>query len=331
MSFRDAAEEVAESDIFESLVSDKISESLPKAAKPVAPRTPTAAVTVSHHIRHSSLFGALAGAAAGAVAGAAVAWVVSTVVTAAAAGLAFVAVLALPAEGALVVACTYAVLAKSAVVTVGVAIASSVIADQILDLIGIKDDIETWVTEFVDGCFPADDGPVITGSSDVFIEFKAAARAMIDQVACVDHGPPWPTIATGSDSVWVNGLPLARIDDRTVCGAPLKQGAQSVLVGGETVSSLDIQDEFSWWKRFLIDNFEHLVALTMSLKSLIKAAKLAMKGFVALGQAAKNMTMAGLEKGAELATKVQKFAAKHLDELDKGLRATWNSKKPLKL
>jgi uncharacterized Zn-binding protein involved in type VI secretion len=71
-----------------------------------------------------------------------------------------------------------------------------------------------------------------TGSTDVFINGLAAARAHIDMVLCSKHaGPPIP-VATGSGQVYINGQPAARVDDKTGCGGSITKGSGNVYIGG---------------------------------------------------------------------------------------------------
>lgn len=60
-------------------------------------------------------------------------------------------------------------------------------------------------------------GPISSGSPNVFYGpgRKAAARAVIDTVACKDHGTKF--LATGSDSVFINEFPAVRDDDISEC------------------------------------------------------------------------------------------------------------------
>lgn len=77
-------------------------------------------------------------------------------------------------------------------------------------------------------------GNVTSGSGDVWIGGLPAARTLLDQVTCSDHGPS--PISTGSATVLINALPAARCDDQTVCGARIVHGCESVYIGGATVA-----------------------------------------------------------------------------------------------
>jgi uncharacterized Zn-binding protein involved in type VI secretion len=72
----------------------------------------------------------------------------------------------------------------------------------------------------------------IPGSPNVFINCRAAARAHVDFAACLKHPTPPPPIATGSSTVFVNGMPAARVDDMIACGAAITSGSNNVYIGG---------------------------------------------------------------------------------------------------
>jgi uncharacterized Zn-binding protein involved in type VI secretion len=74
---------------------------------------------------------------------------------------------------------------------------------------------------------------IAPGSSDVFVNGRAAARAHLDTVDCHQHSAG-PVIAQGSDSVFINGQPAARRGDRTACDAVIEKGSPNVFIGGGT-------------------------------------------------------------------------------------------------
>ncbi|GGZ02160.1 PAAR domain-containing protein [Pseudoduganella plicata] len=83
----------------------------------------------------------------------------------------------------------------------------------------------------------------LIGSTDVFINGLAAARAHVDMVLCSKHpGPPIP-IATGSGQVYINGQPAARVDDKTGCGGDITKGSGNVYIGGGTQQTDTINPE----------------------------------------------------------------------------------------
>lgn len=122
-------------------------------------------------------------------------------------------------------------------------------------------------------------GPVATGSGNVFVEKKPVSRAEVDTVACTKHNSP-QLIAQGSETVYVNEHPAARIDDQTVCGATIKDGASTVFFGSGKQTCLEIADEFSWWEKALLVAVEFLVPPS---RGLIKGlGKLFIKGLGAV-------------------------------------------------
>jgi uncharacterized Zn-binding protein involved in type VI secretion len=82
----------------------------------------------------------------------------------------------------------------------------------------------------------------MTGSSNVFVNSLAAARAHVDMVACSKHPGPIP-IATGSGQVYINGMPAARVDDKTGCSAVITKGSGNVYIGGGTMQTDTINPE----------------------------------------------------------------------------------------
>ncbi|MFP1747744.1 PAAR domain-containing protein, partial [Lonsdalea quercina] len=164
-------------------------------------------------IKHASFLGALLGAIAGAlvaaaafaVAAAAVAVTVAAIVsvTGFTGGFGFVLVV-----GAVKLAAGFGL--------------TYLLKDQIAAISG-------GVAAMVDSVTPPF-GPVVTGSGNVFVEKLPASRAEVDTVACTKHNSPQP-IAQGSDTVYVNQHAAARIDDKTVCGGTLKEGASTVYFG----------------------------------------------------------------------------------------------------
>jgi len=85
-------------------------------------------------------------------------------------------------------------------------------------------------------------GQIITGSDNVFINGKKAARAHIDTADCDKHTPP-RLLATGSGNVYINGLPAARVGDKLDCSAVIMEGARGVFIGGGTQQTDMIQPE----------------------------------------------------------------------------------------
>lgn len=81
----------------------------------------------------------------------------------------------------------------------------------------------------VTGTVPHVGGPVLpTGEPTVFIGGMPAAR-MGDMLTCA--GPP-DTIIAGSATVLIGGMPAARMGDMTAHGGTIIAGCITVLIGG---------------------------------------------------------------------------------------------------
>ncbi|WP_080765690.1 AHH domain-containing protein [Pectobacterium brasiliense] len=197
-------------------------------------------------IKHSSFLGALLGAVAGALVAAAVAAVaVALVGVTGGLAIALVGGLAVLGAGSLISA------------------------------------VSGRVSAMVDSASPPA-GKVDSGSPNVSVEGSPVSRAEVDVVACTKHSGP-QLIAQGSETVFVNGHPAARVGDKTVCGATIKDGASTVFFGSGQATVLEIQDEFSGWQKALLIAVEFLVPPTRGLfrglgKLFFRGPKAAMKG-----------------------------------------------------
>lgn len=95
-------------------------------------------------------------------------------------------------------------------------------------------------------------GILIAGSPNVWVNSRPAQRASLDMAAVcsgfpINHSPrPMPLVAEGSDSVFINGCPAARLSSKLSCGAHIKSASQNVFWGGETKSTESIFDRESW-------------------------------------------------------------------------------------
>ncbi|RUR87290.1 type IV secretion protein Rhs [Pectobacterium versatile] len=197
-------------------------------------------------IKHSSFLGALLGAVAGALVAAAVA---------------AVAVALVGVTGGLAIA----VVGGLAVLGAGSLISA----------------VSGRVSAMVDSASPPA-GKVDSGSPNVSVEGSPVSRAEVDVVLCTKHNGP-QLIAQGSETVFVNGHPAARIGDKTVCGATIKDGASTVFFGSGQATVLEIQDEFSGWQKALLIAVEFLVPPTRGLfrglgKLFFRGPKAVMKG-----------------------------------------------------
>ena len=90
-------------------------------------------------------------------------------------------------------------------------------------------------------------GQIRSGSGNVYINGKPAARAHLDDAECSDHPGIPKILAQGSDSVYINGQPAARVGDRTVCDAKISAGSPNVYIGGGTETTDAIDPEVPVW------------------------------------------------------------------------------------
>ncbi|RJF99468.1 PAAR domain-containing protein [Noviherbaspirillum saxi] len=80
-------------------------------------------------------------------------------------------------------------------------------------------------------------------SANVFTNGLRAGRAHIDIAHCSKHSNPHPLIATGSPTVFINGLPAARVSDKISCGAVITGGSNNVFIGGGVTQTDPITPE----------------------------------------------------------------------------------------
>ncbi|MFP1830945.1 PAAR domain-containing protein, partial [Lonsdalea quercina] len=214
-------------------------------------------------IKHASFLGALLGAVAGAL------------LAAAAFAAAAAAVAALVALTGFTGGLGLALVVGAVKLAAGFGL-TYLLNDQIAAISG-------GVAAMVDSVTPSF-GEVKTGSENVFVERLPASRAEVDTVKCKKHNSLQP-IAQGSDTVYVNQHAAARIDDKTVCGATLKEGASTVYFGAGQQTLLAIQDEFSWWEKGLLIAVAFLVppsrGLFKGLRLLLTHPRAALRGMYA--------------------------------------------------
>ncbi|WCM93954.1 DUF6531 domain-containing protein [Acidovorax sp. NCPPB 2350] len=90
------------------------------------------------------------------------------------------------------------------------------------------------------------------GAATVFINKKAAMRAVADFTTCSKHGQPNPNfIAEGTDSVFIETYPAARKGDKLMCSAQIASGSDNVLMGGNKTAYLNIAEDREWWETAL--------------------------------------------------------------------------------
>ncbi|MCT8346900.1 PAAR domain-containing protein, partial [Photorhabdus temperata] len=246
-----------------------------------------AAARVGDPIKHASFLGALAGAIAGALISAAV-FAVAAAVVVGTGGLATVAVIALGTAGTL---------------ALGKVISA----------------VSSAVTNMVDSIGPPS-GVLMTGSPNVFIEGKPAARAIVDTAACNKHPAP-PLIAQGSETVFINGSQAARVDDKLACGATIKAGAKTVFIGSGRGTYLEVAEEFSAWER----------AILIAVEFLVPPSRGAIKGIGKLFTKAGQGVLKGVVAGAKHAWKIISggtfSCAKKVFKETQGVKRYWESAK----
>lgn len=92
-------------------------------------------------------------------------------------------------------------------------------------------------------------GLILTGSGNTSVNSLLAARATLDSVACRGTPPIYipahdgKRVAQGAATVSINGMPAARVGDKIECGSKIQAGSGNVLIGGPTVTTLDIDSE----------------------------------------------------------------------------------------
>jgi len=95
-----------------------------------------------------------------------------------------------------------------------------------------------------------DSGPILIGVPVVMIGGMMAS-VVGGIVGCTGPpllGPhPGSMIAQGSSNVFIGSMPAARKGDKASCGASIGYGCDSVLIGGEQVTYIEIQSEIPAW------------------------------------------------------------------------------------
>ncbi|MGW8192414.1 RHS repeat-associated core domain-containing protein [Sphingomonas hankookensis] len=90
-------------------------------------------------------------------------------------------------------------------------------------------------------------GAIATGSPNVFINSRAAARAIADTADCSNHGGSPKQISEGSQTVSINSFPAARETDKIVCGAAISSASPNVIIGGPKGRFLETASEVPGW------------------------------------------------------------------------------------
>ncbi len=88
-------------------------------------------------------------------------------------------------------------------------------------------------------------GAIIVGSTTIFINGKSASRATLSTAICRE-GPPQQE-ATGAATVFFDGMPAGRKDEKLTCSAKIIEGSSNVFIGGPSVQTLPMDPEVPQW------------------------------------------------------------------------------------
>ncbi|WP_394521402.1 type IV secretion protein Rhs [Pantoea sp. SGAir0184] len=95
-------------------------------------------------------------------------------------------------------------------------------------------------------------GKLMSGSPNVFINSRAAIRAHLSKGTCDEHSGSLQLVAEGSDKVFINNYPAARIGDRLTCSAEIASGSANVFIGGGKYQTDDINPEIPGWVNWIM-------------------------------------------------------------------------------
>lgn len=95
-------------------------------------------------------------------------------------------------------------------------------------------------------------GKLLSGSPNVFTNSRAAIRAHLSKGDCDEHSGSLQLVAEGSDKVFINNFPAARIGDRLTCSAEISGGSANVFIGGGKLQTDDINPEIPGWVNWLM-------------------------------------------------------------------------------
>ena len=105
--------------------------------------------------------------------------------------------------------------------------------------------------EFVNEIFDSPDGEIMLGNSNVLVNGKPIATALIpNSISCDSHA--LQMIAEGSETVFAAGKNVARKGDKTTCGAIIQNGSPNVFIGSGKAQVAEIADEFSFMQKTLL-------------------------------------------------------------------------------
>jgi uncharacterized Zn-binding protein involved in type VI secretion len=88
-------------------------------------------------------------------------------------------------------------------------------------------------------------GAILEGSSTIFINGRAASRATLSTALCRE-GPPQKE-ATGAATVYFDGMPAGRKDEKLTCSAKIIEGSADVFIGGPSEQTLPMDPEVPEW------------------------------------------------------------------------------------
>jgi uncharacterized Zn-binding protein involved in type VI secretion len=135
-------------------------------------------------------------------------------------------------------------------------------------------------------------GEIASGSPDVYINSREAARVAIDTAPCVKDPPVVALIAIGSSNVFINDHRAARRDDKVSCGAIIKEGSENVYIGGEQEKVMDVEEDVPGWVHALVFGAGIAGALLIGgpavIPTMIYAGGLGMIGSDLLGRLGRN-------------------------------------------
>ena len=90
-------------------------------------------------------------------------------------------------------------------------------------------------------------GMITIGSNNVYINNRLAACAVLSFSSCAkEYGLPQP-VATGAATVLINGMPVARKDEKIMCSATIIDGSNNVFIGGHSEQKIPMNPEVPVW------------------------------------------------------------------------------------
>jgi RHS repeat-associated protein len=116
-------------------------------------------------------------------------------------------------------------------------------------------------------------GTIVTGSPNVFVNNRPAARATLSTAVCAKD-PALIMIAAGSATVFINDHAAARRTDPTTCGAAIEAGSPDVLIGDDsTLPEQKVAPEIPPEWRKNVDTFFKVAEVVLAVTGLAMLAK----------------------------------------------------------